>query len=116
LEFYAENGPSGLGRYRLPRITEGHFGLEGWIVMMVGNSVPYRGRHAATKEERMIWSRRRADFAARAQQGFDVKQTLAYVRDPRWQWNAAAATARNVPVAPIERDATFKPTRSFAFA
>jgi tryptophan halogenase len=91
LEFYAENGPSGLGRYSLPQRTESNFGLEGWLVMMVGNCVPYRGRHFAAKEERLVWGRRQAEFAMNAQRGFDVRQALACVRDPGGAGTPAAS-------------------------
>lgn len=115
MEFYAENGPSGLARYSLPQKTDSNFGLEGWLVMMVGNCVPYRGRHIAAKDERMVWSLRQAEFAMKAQSGFDVRQTLAYVRDPRWQWNASASTAKAPPTAPREQEASLAPPPSFAF-
>src|SRR4029077_8914614 len=98
----AENGPSGLGRYSLPQRTESNFGLEGWLVMMVGNCVPYRGRHFAAKEERLVWGRRQAEFAMNAQRGFDVRQALACVRDPRWRWNASGINPSNA-TAPVPR-------------
>ena len=88
LEFYEENGPTGLGRYSLLR-NGGSFGVEGYLVMLVGNSVPYRARHVAAKEERRLWNRRCAEFSAIAQRSFDVRQALAVVRDPRWVWNAS---------------------------
>jgi tryptophan halogenase len=89
LEYYEENGPSGLGRYMLPRGERGNFGLEGWLVMMVGNCAPYRARYVPSKEDRLLWNQRRAEFAAAAQRGCDVREALAYVRDPRWVWHAS---------------------------
>lgn len=89
LEFYAENGPTGFCRYRLPRL-ENDFGVEGYLVMLVGNRVPYAAKHIATAAERQIWERHRAHSSARAQAGLDVKETLAYIRHPGWQWNADA--------------------------
>jgi tryptophan halogenase len=116
LEFYAENGPSGLARYSLPQKTESNFGVEGWLVMMVGNCAPYRSRHIASKEERLVWSRRQADFARTAQLGFDVRQALACVRDPRWQWNASVSTTKPATAAPHVQGASSAPAPSFAFA
>lgn len=116
LEFYAENGPSGLGRYSLPQRTESSFGLEGWLVMMIGNCVPYRNRHNIPKKERLVWSRRQADFAIAAQLGFDVRQALACVRDPRWRWNSTLNTPQ-APVAPLRvQEASSAPVPSFALA
>jgi len=85
-EFYEENGPTGLSRYMLPR-EGGNFGVEGWLVHMVGNSVPYRARHEATKAERLTWERHRADFAAIAQRSLTVRQALDIIRDPGWTWH-----------------------------
>ncbi len=85
LEFYDENGPTGLSRYMLPR-EPGAFGVEGWLVHLVGNSHPYAPRYQAPKEQMALWNRRRAEFATVAQQGLDVKQSLAMIRDPRWKW------------------------------
>ncbi len=92
LAFYAENGPTGFCRYRLPR-TENDFGLEGYLVMLVGNRVPYLAKHQPTPAERHIWERHRADFTATAWTGLDVKETLTFIRHPGWQWNADAPAA-----------------------
>jgi tryptophan halogenase len=121
MKFYAENGPSGLARYTLPRGTEGNFGVEGWLVMMVGNCAPYRAHHVPAKEERRLWNQRRADFAATAQRGLGVRETLAYVRDPRWKWHASQnAISKGLPRAHSEArqlmEATPGPVRSFALA
>jgi tryptophan halogenase len=47
LEFYEENGPMGFSRHLL-RSTANNFGIEGFLVMLVGNKAPYRARHHAT--------------------------------------------------------------------
>ena len=62
--------------------------------MLVGNRVPYAAKHLATEAERQTWERHRAEFNARAQSGFDVKETLAYIRHPGWEWHADAAAAQ----------------------
>ncbi|MHA3775179.1 FAD-dependent oxidoreductase [Verrucomicrobiota bacterium sgz303538] len=95
LKFYAENGPTGFCRYRLPRM-ENDFGIEGYLVMLVGNRAPYQAKHTPSATERQIWERRRAEFAAVAQNGLDVKESLAYVRHPGWQWHADVA-AQSAP-------------------
>ena len=87
LEFYAENGPTGFCRYRLPR-TENDFGVEGFLVMLVGNRAPYTARHTPTAAERATWERHRAEFNATAQTALDVRETLAFIRHPGWTWNA----------------------------
>ena len=87
LEFYEENGPTGFCRYRLPR-TETDFGLEGFLVMLVGNKVPYRKRHSATPAELAIWQKRKHAFIEEAKRGIRCEEALAYVKHPGWQWNA----------------------------
>ncbi len=87
LEFYDENGPTGFGRYKLGN-TGSQFGIEGFLVMLIGNRVPYRARYAPTDKELQIWNYRRAQFKAQAQLGLDVKQSLACIRDPNWRWAA----------------------------
>ena len=88
LEFYDENGPTGMARYTLPSLLN-QFGIEGYLVMLVGNKVPYRGRHIATAAERQLWNRRMEEWVAAGRAGLDVRQALAYVRDPRWTWNSS---------------------------
>ncbi len=87
LEFYAENGPTGLGRYKLPKFST-NFGIEGYLVMLVGNGVPYRARHRPGVQELGIWKRYLAENAANARAAMTVTEALACVRDPRWKWGA----------------------------
>ncbi|HEX8296984.1 MAG TPA: tryptophan halogenase family protein [Chthoniobacteraceae bacterium] len=94
LEFYEENGPTGFCRYRLPT-TQNDFGVEGYLVMLVGNKVPYRASHTPTPEETAIWNAHRAGFATTARRGLDVKESLAYIRHPAWTWNAEVAPSQS---------------------
>jgi tryptophan halogenase len=89
LEFYRENGPTGFARYTLPK-PESNFGIEGYLVMLVANRVPYLAKHDVTAAERQAWSTHRAQFMAQASMGLNVKDALGYVRHPAWRWNAEA--------------------------
>lgn len=42
LDFYRENGPSGFGQRLLPRGSE-LFHMEGYLALLIGMRVPYRG-------------------------------------------------------------------------
>ncbi|HUO09696.1 MAG TPA: tryptophan 7-halogenase [Phycisphaerae bacterium] len=88
LKFYRENGPTGLCRHALRNTpgTHNQFGIEGYLVMLVGNRVPYRERRPPTEKERQIWNRHRADNKALARQGMCVQEALACIKDPRWKW------------------------------
>jgi tryptophan halogenase len=85
LEFYEENGPLGFAR-QLRRATANSFEIEGFLVMLVGNKVPYRARHHATAAERETWNRHRAEFAEQASAGMDVREALGVIRRPEWRW------------------------------
>ena len=85
LEFYRENGPTGLCRTFLQN-TGSQFGIEGFLVMLVGNRVPYRGMHHATETERQIWNRHVNQYQAQAAGGVSVKEALGYIRNPGWRW------------------------------
>jgi hypothetical protein len=98
LEFYADNGPTGFCRYRLPR-TENDFGVEGFLVMLVENCVPYGARQMPSAAEPAVWEMHRADFQATAQAGLDVRETLAYIRHPEWTWHADLTADPGVAVA-----------------
>jgi tryptophan halogenase len=87
LEFYDENGPTGFLRHLLGN-TGSQFGIEGFLVMLVGNRVPYRGKHVPTDAEWKLWNSRRAQLKAQAQAGMDVKEALSFVKHPGWRWNA----------------------------
>ena len=86
IEFYEQNGPTGFARHLL-RGTGSNFGVEGFLVMFVGNRHPYTGRHAATAQERAVFDARRAQFAAQAAGAMDVRETLAVIRHPGWRWH-----------------------------
>lgn len=86
LEFYKENGPTGFARHLLPP-TGSNFGVEGFLVMLVGNRHSYAGRHTPSTAERAIFDQRRAGFAAQAAAAMDVKEALGVVRLPGWRWH-----------------------------
>ncbi|HET6408229.1 MAG TPA: tryptophan 7-halogenase, partial [Chthoniobacteraceae bacterium] len=96
LEFYHENGPTGFARYTL-QSPENNFGIEGYLVMLVANRVPYLAKHQPTPVEQQAWNAHRAGFITEALSGIDVKEALAYIRHPAWQWNAEVAPP-SVPV------------------
>ncbi|MBB5350775.1 tryptophan halogenase [Haloferula luteola] len=86
LEFYRENGPTGFCRYRTGR-TNSDFGIEGYLVMLVGQQAPYEKRHPATPEETTLWRQRREQLAKAASGGLTVAEALAYIRHPAWEWH-----------------------------
>ena len=86
LDFYEENGPTGFCRYRLSGM-QNDFGLEGHLVMLVGNQIPHRATYQAPEPDRQRYEARRQHFSAIAAAGLDVKEALAYIRHPGWHWH-----------------------------
>ncbi len=89
IDFYQENGPTGFCRYRLPR-TENDFGLEGFLVMMVGNQVPYRKRDKTSRADLDRWERHKRGFVEEARKGIRSEEALGYVKHPGWRWHGDA--------------------------
>jgi tryptophan halogenase len=87
LKFYAENGPTGLCRHairHLPAIPN-QFGIEGYLVHLVGNQVPYK-RRSISEADRAVWNLHWARNKALADQGMNAKEALACVKSPQWRW------------------------------
>ncbi|WP_289031675.1 tryptophan 7-halogenase, partial [uncultured Algoriphagus sp.] len=86
LEFYEENGPSGFSRRLIPDVAN-DYGIEGFLVMLVGNKVPHRKPYQPSASELRVWNQRRALFAREARKGIDVRQALSFIRQPGWKWH-----------------------------
>lgn len=86
LDFYTDNGPTGFCRYRMPT-SMSDFGIEGYLVMLVGNRAPFHRRHKATPEERQRWEEHRAACRRQAAAGLTVVEALDYVKHPGWNWH-----------------------------
>lgn len=90
LDFYQANGPTGFTRYTM-RNRESQFGVEGYLVQLVGNQVPYRNRHTPSAAERQRVERIRAENRFQANSGMTVEQCLAAIRHPSWRWYSEMA-------------------------
>lgn len=86
LEFYRQNGPSGFARHFLPA-THSDFGLEGYLVMMMGNKAPHDNHHKPTRKETDAWKKRMFEAKAIARSGLSVKESLEFVHNDAWQWH-----------------------------
>ncbi len=91
VEFYRENGPIGFARHLL-RGHAANFGLEGFLMMLVGNKVPYEKRHTPTDAEWEIWNRHRANNIEVARNAMTTEEALSYVHHPNWRWDDEGAT------------------------
>ncbi len=88
LEFYEENGPTTVARHLLNTATGGktQFGIEGFLVLLVGQKVPYRVSQPLSESERALFRRYCEENRARAKGGLTVAEALKYVKHPQWTW------------------------------
>jgi tryptophan 7-halogenase len=85
LEFYEQNGPSRYCQNLLPT-SMSSFGIEGYLVMLVGTQAPYTNRYEPTKHELKAFREHRSFLEKRARKGIGVKEVLGSIRSPRWKW------------------------------
>lgn len=87
LDFYHDNGPTGFCRHRMAT-SMSDFGIEGYLVMLVGNQAPHRKPYQAGKAEQKLIKQRKALYRQQARKGIGVQEALGYVRHRGWKWNA----------------------------
>ena len=85
LEFYEENGPTRLCRYLVGHRGQeigvhSAFGVEGYLVLLTGNKVPYKKQYTPTDEEWQRWKTHKIELAEAARNGLTVAESLAYIR------------------------------------
>jgi tryptophan halogenase len=85
VDFYQDSGPSMLGRHLLGH-HDNIFGLDGHLVMLIGQAVPHRSRHQPSPTEMQTWRHHIADISSQAAQGLTVAHALTCIRHPAWRW------------------------------
>jgi tryptophan halogenase len=88
LDFYQENGPTGMCRHLHKSIVgaNNQFGIEGFLVMLVGQKVPYNTGHPVSEAELAIFRKHCLDNRERARTGLSVAEALKFVKHPGWRW------------------------------
>lgn len=85
VDFYRENGPSVVAREALIHPSNS-FGLDGYLVMMIGQAVPHEKPYQPPPKEAEFWRQRCRQLATEAQNGMDVKEALRAIRQPNLKW------------------------------
>jgi tryptophan halogenase len=85
VDFYMEHGPTSIHRNALLPQTS-VFGLEGYLVLLVGQRVPYRIKAHPSATELDALQKQRRTFASIAGNGCTIPECLAAVRHPMWKW------------------------------
>lgn len=88
LDLYAETGPTGMCRHVLNSALGGktQFGIEGFLVMLVGQKVQYQMSHPISEAERAIFRQHCLNNRLQAGTGLSVAEALKFVKHPNWKW------------------------------
>ena len=87
VDYYRQCGPDQtFGQAMLD--PHDQFFLGSYVMMLLGQNVPYENRHAASPPERAVVDRWQQERRRVAQSGLTAERALAIVRHPGWQWRA----------------------------
>ena len=92
IDFYQAAGPTALFRSALLSPHD-PFGAEGYLVLLVGQRVPYRRAYDPSPADRAAFARLRAAFVAEADRALPFAEAVARVRHPRFAWPRSAFDA-----------------------
>ncbi|HEY7116161.1 MAG TPA: tryptophan halogenase family protein [Tepidisphaeraceae bacterium] len=84
IETYRENGPTMWLEPTIDRSSQ--FGVPGYLAMLLGQRVEHRPLRAPTAEETRTWEAERQRYRKMAMSGLSVRETLAAIRSPKWEW------------------------------
>ena len=87
VDFYRENGPSGLWRNVIyEELDAREFGTEGYLAMLVGQAVPYSSPYKPTPQDRQSWASVKQWIRSRVATAFTVGEAMRLVRSESWIW------------------------------
>lgn len=85
VDYYQECGPSRM--WAAESMGWGDpFGWEGYLIMLVGQGVPYRRQMGPKPPEAELWRAHRDRIDARAADGIPMGEALEMIRSDRWVW------------------------------
>lgn len=86
IDYYENCGPSLLwGRTAMG--PEDPFTWEGYLVMLVGQKVPFRRSFTVGEAERRAWKEQQRRLRETARQGIPMREGLDMIRSDRWRWS-----------------------------
>lgn len=80
VDFYLANGPSGVAE-SVMFDPNNSFGLEGYLAMLVGQSVPHAKPWNPPPAEAKLWKERLANYGQHAASGYTVAECLKLIRE-----------------------------------
>ena len=85
VDYYESSGPGIIWANEAMGAAD-PFGWEGYLVMLVGQKVPHRGKHHPSPEELKIWTTYQNNLKKRAEAGLSMRESLDMIRSSSWQW------------------------------
>ena len=87
VEYFQANGPSVLARRcLLDQAGLQEYGMEGYLALLVGQSVPYRRPYTPSDLDLHNWARIQQSVRNKVAGAYTVPEALAMVRSPYWAW------------------------------
>ena len=86
IEYYRENGPSSLFRNALLDPAD-PFGVEGYLIMLVGQRVPYQKSYTPSENDLRAWSLHRAQVRRNADLALTTDEAQRAMFSPSWRWD-----------------------------
>lgn len=87
IDYYEACGPALLwGRTAMG--PEDPFTWEGYLVMLVGQQVPFRRKFAPKPQELAVWENYRKQLRQQAAKGLSMREGLDMIRSPNWAWHS----------------------------
>lgn len=62
------------------------YGIEGYLVHLLGMRVPFQAKHLPSNEEKQIWEKHRSRHRLVASRALTCQQALHAIRQPHWRW------------------------------
>lgn len=87
VEYYRECGPTQM--WALETMGRGDpFGWEGYLMMLVGQKVPFKKEWRPAPSDQRRWEQFRHELAQRAGKGIGMREALDMIRSANWRWRS----------------------------
>jgi tryptophan halogenase len=85
-QYYLENGPDSFWGETILHNPHDSIRISGYITMMTGMKVPWHKTYYPTEKEFALHKIRQQKYKDLAQSALTIRQTLDYMRSPKWKW------------------------------
>ena len=85
IDYFENSGPGVMWAHEAMGPAD-PFGWEGYLVMLVGQKVPFKKNWQPAESDRAKWSQFSETLNQRASQGLSVKEAVSMIRSEGWKW------------------------------